>query len=122
MPWIHNSGELADHLRVSDGGDIADAVRSQSRRCSWIHVDNDHVKLGRSEINQGADQGADFVILYFPFRGEALRRSLMVIDREPSMLRQATEGCPDCGPTDPETGFIRINPDCMSCGGEGAVG
>ena len=120
MPWINNTGELADHLRVSDGGDIADAVRSQSPRCSWIHVDNDHVKLGRSEGE--ADHGADFVILYFPFRGEALSRSLMVIDREPSMLRQATQGCPDCGPTDPETGFIRIEPTCFSCGGEGAIG
>lgn len=43
------------------------------------------------------------------------------VNNQAQEIWNETHGCNDCGEPDPETGYIHINPNCKTCGGEGAI-
>ncbi len=64
---------------------------------------------------EGCDAECPTHELVFPFTPEAFDEALTLCDAEADELWNATHGCDDCALDG------AINPECPSCGGDGAI-
>lgn len=83
-----------------------------------LYEEVDGVVLG--SIVEGVDHGTSDYELPFPFTRDDLFETLEKVEHQANEIWNLTHGCPHCGPRD-EMGYIKINPDCTSCKGEGTI-
>ncbi len=86
---------------------------------AWLEFKDDSVVVG--SIVEGVDYGTDSYPLKYPFGEDDFWSALTVVESEANEIWRRTHGCDGCDMENPETGERAINPNCESCGGEGAV-
>ena len=85
--------------------------------CAYVIKDK---VLSVSPYVEGVDIDPIAVRLKLPIQESALVRVFKDIQLEADAMWYETHGCEGCGPAG-ESGYTSINPDCETCGGEGAI-
>ena len=85
--------------------------------CAYVIKDK---VLSVSPYVEGIDIDPIAVKLKLPIQESTLVRVFKDIQLEADVMWDETHGCEDCGPAG-ESGYTSINPDCETCGGEGAI-
>lgn len=89
---------------------------------AWLQFVANGIQIG--SIVEGVEQSAEPITLRFPFSAKQLGQAIDDIEQQCRDIWMETHGCDQCeadGWEDPETGYIRVNPNCPECKGEGIV-
>jgi hypothetical protein len=78
-------------------------------------------KLVIHSIVEGVEMYPESVYLHYPFTEKEFWDACDTVNEEACEIWDATHGCEACGEEDPETGWVRINPDCPECRGGGTI-
>jgi len=86
---------------------------------AYLEFKDDSVVVG--SIVEGVDYGTQAHVMKYPFGEDDFWSALTVVESEAQEIWDRTHGCDYCDMENPETGERGINPDCVSCKGEGVV-
>lgn len=115
---IQNLKELAAEVGAEeDAKSIARRLYKDTRCGISFWTDGKVVVL--SGYCEGTDAECPPREYTFPFEEKVFWEGVEAADQDGCDLWDQTHGCPECG--DEIDGYIPVNPDCESCGGDGIV-
>jgi hypothetical protein len=119
---IHNLEELckARGLDEKTEEDISrNTYKYTDCGASFTLIEDNGIRL--SSIVEGVDDYSASRELYFPFTKEAFWDTLEGVCKDAEACWLDTHGCEYCNNGEGETGYPRVNPNCVSCEGTGVV-
>lgn len=109
-----------DKTRDSTIRHLIERIVFQSTECgAWIEFYPGGISIG--SIVEGVEYGTKAYNMNYEFTGAKFDRHIADIEKEAKEIWNDTHGCEDCGPENPDTGYVPINPNCENCMGKGLI-